>query len=314
MMENQPLVSVPVITYNSSKYVIETLESIKSQTYQNLELIVSDDCSTDNTVELCRNWIEKNKDRFVHTELLIVGKNTGVSANGNRAEAACRGEWVKIIAGDDILLPTCISDYVEFVSEHLDASYVFGRVEAFGGPDEFNKDVTEHCVDYSFYQLSAEKQYHRLAMDRAWLLAPTCFYKRSVAVENCIRNDESIKLVEDLPKWIDVTRKGIRMSLMDKVVVRYRLHDGSISTDKTPSAAFLKDGFRIYLAYQFREQYKENKRLAIYKWLVSKCYVEDKRFPYLQLVRSFKKVDFFFCRCNPKKRCVSWMKDELLDL
>lgn len=57
----QPLVSVSVITYNSAKTVLETLESIKAQTYQNLELIVSDDCSTDNTVELCRNWIEQNK-------------------------------------------------------------------------------------------------------------------------------------------------------------------------------------------------------------------------------------------------------------
>ena len=72
---NQPLVSVTVITYNSSKTVLETLDSIKAQTYQNLELIVSDDCSTDDTVELCRNWIEQNKERFVRTELLTVEKN-----------------------------------------------------------------------------------------------------------------------------------------------------------------------------------------------------------------------------------------------
>ncbi len=52
-----PLVSIIVCTYNSSKYVLETLESAKEQTYQNVELIVSDDCSTDNTVELCRKWI-----------------------------------------------------------------------------------------------------------------------------------------------------------------------------------------------------------------------------------------------------------------
>ncbi|MDR0890977.1 MAG: glycosyltransferase [Endomicrobium sp.] len=55
-MENNPLVSVCVITYNSSKYVLETLESIKTQTYQNIELIVSDDCSTDDTVEVCENY------------------------------------------------------------------------------------------------------------------------------------------------------------------------------------------------------------------------------------------------------------------
>ena len=73
-----PLVSVPVITYNSSKTVLETLDSIYNQTYQNLELIVSDDCSTDNTVGICREWIEAHKKRFVRTELLTVEKNTGV--------------------------------------------------------------------------------------------------------------------------------------------------------------------------------------------------------------------------------------------
>jgi alpha-1,3-rhamnosyltransferase len=57
-VKNQkPLVSVVIITYNSSKYVLETLESAKAQTYQNIELIVSDDCSTDDTVEKCREWI-----------------------------------------------------------------------------------------------------------------------------------------------------------------------------------------------------------------------------------------------------------------
>lgn len=69
-----PLVSVSVITYNSAKTVIETLDSIKAQTYQNIELIVSDDCSTDNTVEICRDWLTKNEKRFVRMELITVEK------------------------------------------------------------------------------------------------------------------------------------------------------------------------------------------------------------------------------------------------
>lgn len=56
-----PLVSVIVITYNSAKYVLETLESIRVQSYQNIELIISDDCSKDNTIDICRNWIGKMK-------------------------------------------------------------------------------------------------------------------------------------------------------------------------------------------------------------------------------------------------------------
>jgi len=58
-IEQQLLVSVVVVTYNSSKYVEETLESIKNQTYPNIELIVTDDCSTDSTVDIVMNWEEK---------------------------------------------------------------------------------------------------------------------------------------------------------------------------------------------------------------------------------------------------------------
>ena len=82
MQSNEsPLVSITVITYNSAKYVIETLESAKAQTYQNIELIISDDHSTDNTVKDCRQWIEKNKEWFIRTVLITIPENTGVPAN-----------------------------------------------------------------------------------------------------------------------------------------------------------------------------------------------------------------------------------------
>ena len=81
----QPLVTVAVIAYNSSKTVVETLDSIKNQSYQNLELIVSDDGSTDDTVTVCENWIANHQARFIRTELITVAKNTGTSANINRA-------------------------------------------------------------------------------------------------------------------------------------------------------------------------------------------------------------------------------------
>src|SRR5690606_12047202 len=109
---SHPLVSVVVITYNSAKYVLATLESIKAQTYQNIELIVSDDCSNDDTVEICRSWMVENCERFIRTELITTEKNKGIPANCNRGVTASQGLWIKIIAGDDLLLPNCISHNV----------------------------------------------------------------------------------------------------------------------------------------------------------------------------------------------------------
>ena len=90
-MDN-PLVSVVVITYNSSKYILECLDSIYNQTYQKIELIISDDCSKDNTVEICRDWLAVNDDRFLGTNLVLSEINTGVSANCNRGVHVSHGE------------------------------------------------------------------------------------------------------------------------------------------------------------------------------------------------------------------------------
>lgn len=108
-MNDKPLVSIVVLTYNSSKYVIDTLNSAYTQTYQGeLELIVTDDYSTDSTIELCQQWLLTHGDRFVRAELLTVDENTGVSKNVNRGCRAAKGKWIKPIAGDDILTKDCI--------------------------------------------------------------------------------------------------------------------------------------------------------------------------------------------------------------
>ena len=66
-MISSPLVSIVVITYNSSKYVLDTLQSVYNQTYKNLELIISDDCSSDNTVAIVEKWLIDNGNRFVES-------------------------------------------------------------------------------------------------------------------------------------------------------------------------------------------------------------------------------------------------------
>ena len=249
--KEQPLVSVTVITYNSSKTVFETLESIKAQTYQNFELIVSDDCSTDNTVEVCRKWIEQNKDRFVRTELLTVEKNTGVAGNCNRAEYACHGEWVKCIAGDDILMPNCVQDCMNYVAEHPYTIYLVGRMEGFGRTQEEVDEYMNRCFDYSIFDLSAEEQYQRLVFKGNCVPAPAVFYNKKRVQELNITNDERIPMVEDYPKWMNVTKKGVRLHGLDKTIVRYRLSESSISTTTTPSLRAKQSSALIYIYYIF---------------------------------------------------------------
>lgn len=228
-MDMQQTVTVSVTTYNSSKFVLETLESIKDQTYPNLILHVCDDCSTDNTVAICREWIEKNKDRFVSTDIIIPDYNTGVSGNCNRAWDACTTEYNKDIAGDDILLPTCIEDNMKYVTEHPEAVIVFSKVDIFG-PDPRKIVFFENFFDYSFFDLSVESQYEKLISTDNCIPAPSTFMNIIKAREYGIRHDERIPLLEDLPKWINITKKGIKLHFFDKVTTKYRVGESGLSS------------------------------------------------------------------------------------
>lgn len=258
----QPLVSVPVITYNSSKFVLETLESIKAQTYQNIELIISDDCSTDNTVELCQEWVEQNKVRFVRTQIITSELNTGVSANLNRAEAACQGEWVKGIAGDDLLMPDCIEQYISYVQLYPNTTYLFGRVETFGGNEESNRHFMENVFDFTFFDLDIDVQLRRLIYGENCIPASTLFYNRNFSIDNGIINDERIPLLEDWPKWIRLLELGVRFKFLDKKVVKYRLHKNSLSTNKF-SINYYQSVLLFELYYRYPRWQNDNADNAI---------------------------------------------------
>ena len=262
MEEKRPLVSVAVITYNSSKYVLETLESIKAQTYQNIELIISDDCSTDNTMQLCKNWCEQNKERFARIQYVEVEQNTGVSANCNRAEDACEAEWVKLIAGDDMLLPNCITDFMEYVQAHNDVVYVFGWVKVFGTNSKKCMYYEQEVFDKKFFSLSLRQQYDRLINEGNCIPAAACFYNRLKKRNMNLRFDERIPLLEDLPLWINVIKAGVKMFLMDKQVVMYRITESSLSVGEIPIGS-IRSHFLYYFIYVFDEKYVDDKRSAI---------------------------------------------------
>lgn len=115
-MKNQPLVSVCVITYNSEAYVLETLESIKAQTYKNIELIISDDNSLDSTMSMCETWLHKNASRFINSRVIKTSYNIGAVGNCQFVFSHINTEYFIILAGDDYLSPyhieSCIKKYI----------------------------------------------------------------------------------------------------------------------------------------------------------------------------------------------------------
>lgn len=108
------LVSIIVATYNCASYIEDTLDSVYRQTHQELELILTDDCSLDHSVEVAIRWIESHKDRFKRVVQTKTQHNSGVTANYNVGLKEARGEWIKCLDGDDMLPDDAIEKYVEY--------------------------------------------------------------------------------------------------------------------------------------------------------------------------------------------------------
>ena len=261
-MDSQVVVTVSVITYNSSKFVLETLESIKAQTYQPLILNVCDDCSTDDTVEICEKWIDKNKDRFIETKIIVPEHNTGISGNINRGIDACKTEWLKFIAGDDLLKPQCIEEYIKYVIVHPDIVVAFSRVDVFGPVKEVVGDVNK-VFDYSFFKLSPSEQYDRLVFKGNCIPASTSFFNMIRLRELNIRADERIPLLDDYPMWINMLKKSVLFHFVDKALVYYRV--GGISSGKSISSRYRQSLELFYYYYLFPEWYKKAPEETIQK-------------------------------------------------
>lgn len=233
-----PLVSIIVITYNSSKYVLETLESAKNQTYQNIELIVSDDCSTDNTVAMCKEWLEYNNERFVNSEVITVEKNTGIPSNCNRGLYMAKGEWIKFIAGDDALLDNCISDNLNRIKERHEKVYAL-HSDVYYYREYFNESnficKSEKIKDIISHPYITPAEQLGMFVRKNVPLAPTVFFKKEALI---FFNgfDEELPY-EDIPMWIKFASNNMKIHFLNTVTVKYRLTD-SFSNSKNDKFIF----------------------------------------------------------------------------
>lgn len=256
------LVSVAVITYNSSRFIVNTLESIKNQTYNNIELIISDDYSTDNTIEICRNWLSMNSSRFVRTEIIQSTVNTGITANINRAYIASRGVWIKPIAGDDALLEDCVENNMIYINANKSAEVVFSKMKVMS--DDYSvQQLGERVFDkYHMKLCLPQKELKYLILCENFIPAATTFMKKALWQEMG-GFDESIPMMEDWPFWIKLVRNNKHLYFNPIPTVFYRMHYDSISLNKKPSDRYMKSVAAAH-EYAKKVQYNYNKFLWLY--------------------------------------------------
>jgi len=227
-----PLVSIIIITYNSSKYIIETLESVKHQSYTNLELIISDDCSTDDTVAIIEEWLKINAENFVDHKLIKVTKNTGVAPNCNRGVKASNGEWIKLCAGDDLLLPECVEKNINFSKICQGINIFISNMIVFLDDTmpkailETRRPSNEHIWSKS---VTVSEQYEQNLLE---YFGNTPSYFINSKIFDKVKFDENVPFIEDYSFSLNVLKAGFQIVYNDTDTVLYREREGSLSKAK----------------------------------------------------------------------------------
>ncbi len=273
-MIDLPLVSLCIITYNSSKTVLELLESAKAQTYKNIELIVSDDCSTDNTITVVRQWLDENNSFFYNTRIVSTSHNCGVSGNFNNAIRHARGVWVKCIAGDDLLLPTCIEDNVNYIAAHPDTNILFSLPQSFrviNGVKVFEEDSRE--ADWKKWNKLTIEEKQRVLIDHCALSSPTTFINRTFALNHPY--DEDIPFLEDWPYMFNLISQGINLPLLSKHTILYRISDGSLIHQKNIFYSERMDMSERLFWYKYRMWELRDENAELYDFMMKYFLIHD---------------------------------------
>ena len=262
---NTPLVSIIVISYNASKSIEDTLDSILSQTYPHLELIIADDHSTDDTAVKCENWISKNGGRFVRSLVIVNEENKGISANTNIGIKASTGEWIKIV-GDDLLMPDAIESNLKFALEQ-GCLIVTSRATRFSdGTNEVLNTVPDDS--YRFPKTNHE-QYIAHIKTRLVAPSPTWFYKREL-YDGMGGYDEHFRLLDDMPLLLKMLKSGYSLTYLPKVTLMYRITQTSLSSSRGKTGKQKQPYFECRSGYYHELVVPELKKNRLYGVLLRK--------------------------------------------
>lgn len=209
-----PLISVIVPAYNIEKYIQKCAESILKQTYKNIELIIVNDGSTDNTGAVC-DEIAKNDSRVV----VVHKPNGGVSSARNTALDVAKGDYISIIDGDDWVEPTLFEDAINAMQENNADAFMFEYYIDY----EDHKDA--HSVDSSLYGVIDREKAIEYSIDVQNRFAWSKIY--SAKLTEGIRFDTDIILGEDTLYICSVLANADKVVYSSNNYYHYIVREGS---------------------------------------------------------------------------------------
>jgi len=230
--QNYPLVSICMPLYNGAEFLMEALESVSSQTYPKIEVIVSDDNSQDNSIKIAEDFLRSTSFSYK----IFPHERYGIAGNWNFSISQSSGKYIKFLFQDDLLEPECVEKMVELAEKDDDIGLVFSPREMFITPGHENNSG---CLQVYNYGKDLHKSWSKLTEIQSGenLLADPNFFNNPInkigepsnvlikkeIFEHIGLFDPELRQTLDLDMWFRIMCH-YKIGFVDRYLVKFRVH------------------------------------------------------------------------------------------
>lgn len=223
-----PLVSVIIPNYNYCKYIRDTLECLWGQTLKDWEAIIIDDCSTDNSVEIIKEYCRKDR-RY---KLLSTGTNQGSPNARNIGIKAARGKYLAMLDSDYVLLPESLARRIQVLESGFDFVY------------------SDYIYMHNRQRINGRPFDAKLLYEMNYIPCLTVMFRRDI-IQRVGYFDVSFKSADDYEMWLRIASHGYRFRYIPEIIAFYRVHSSNKSSRAMKVGKM--DEYRKRLKDKYRE-------------------------------------------------------------
>ena len=279
-----PKISIIIPVYNAERYLNQTLESVTNQTYKDIELILINDCSTDNSLGILEEFAQKDE----RIKIISNEQNSGAAVSRNNGLAIAQGDYLLFLDADDIYEPD-LAESVLSRALPIDADVVIYNYDRTNGGKKINLKKHKFCSEEYFSPEKAAKEIFNFGPLNAF---SKCF-KRVFVLENGIKFQD-LKSCNDVYFTMSALALAKRIVVLDKVLVHYRADaQGNISSKR---GRYYKN---VIIAHNaVKENLIEKNKYELYKHSLVKAFKNSIRYEYKQVTKENKKAFLDYCKKN----------------
>ena len=248
----RPFVSVVMPSYNAEKYISEAIQSVIAQTYENWELLIIDDCSTDSTANIVKQFSDVDSRITLYSN----PKNMGVALTRNKGMNLAKGSWIALLDSDDV-------SHKDKLEKQLVAAENTGADIIYCSYSLMDKNG-EHLSDF----IVPERTSYDDMLRKSVLSCSTVLLRSSILSAHCFFTNY---YHEDYVFWLELLKSGYTAVASPGILADYRIVDGSRSNDK------LKSARNRWLIYREIEKLSLGKSVRVFAAYAFNGFIKHKR-------------------------------------